>query len=114
MQRMQVRRPERATPDRKRHADRQLQCLSKNERAEAALRLGCPAVFQELQVERLLPSQAGIQRLPGLLHLVEFHDPVPVIAHREAAICVRSFSLMRLSLVATLVSLMPSTSAISM
>jgi hypothetical protein len=52
-----------------------------------------------------------IQRLPGLLQFIEFHVHAPVVA--APVIRSRSFCLMRPSLVATLVSLMPRISAIS-
>src|ERR1700722_13632471 len=88
------------------HAERELDRLSPYERPQAMAQLVQPAFTVDPRMQHLLPFQPAVERLPCEFHLVEFHGHAPIDS--APVICPRSFCLMRLILVATLVSLIPS------
>src|SRR3546814_20272599 len=68
---------------------------------------------EQLQVDALLLLQLSVERLPGLLEVVEFHGRFHRHSFPGVATWSRMRCLRRLILVVTLLSEMPSTSAIS-
>src|SRR3546814_1276854 len=68
---------------------------------------------EQLQVDALLLLQLSVERLPGLLEVGEFHGRFHRHSFPGVATWWRMRCLRRLILVVTLLSAMPSTSAIS-
>src|SRR3546814_8487498 len=94
-------------------ADRDLHHAARLQPAQPALRSGNAVVGQQLQVDPLLLLQLAVERLPRVLEFVEFHGRFHRHSLPEAATWSRIRCLRRLILVVTLLSEMPSTSAIS-
>src|SRR3546814_19995898 len=87
--------------------------LARLQPAQPALRSGNAVVGQQLQVDPLLLLQLAVERLPRVLEFVEFHGRFHRHSLPGAATWSRIRCLRRLILVVTLLSEMPSTSAIS-
>src|SRR5690606_19998779 len=105
--------PEAGAEHRHQRTERDLRHAEHLQPAQAGLRLAHVAFGEQLQVDPLLLLQLAVERLPGLLEVVEFHGRFHRHSFPGVATWSRMRCLSRLILVVTLLSEMPSTSAIS-
>src|SRR5271155_629434 len=92
-------------------ASNKLHQLAQPKRPQAAAGRGNLPIADHLQAQRALLLQFSVEGPPRRFEVVQFHAHLPTVS--AVVTSPRSLCLMRLIFVATLVSLMPSMSAIS-